>query len=211
MKALVILAIVAPMMWLSALPASAQAPPSVSGTVQQYLLTPHGEVDGLLLSDGTAVKFPKHLGASLTFIVKPGDPVAVIGFAGPVTPQGRGMKALTVTNTTTKQVVVDQPPASRPLRPELRGLTRAALNVSGTVTRFIVNPKGDVDGLILSGGEQVKFKPHRGAGLVGMLGQQSGAVVQVTGLGTRNAFGTVVAADSVMVGGQAVRLAGKRK
>ena len=37
-------------------PTWAQTTPSVTGTVQQYLLNPHGEMDGLLLSDGTVVK-----------------------------------------------------------------------------------------------------------------------------------------------------------
>ena len=39
-------------------PLTPPAPPSVAGRVQQYLLTPHGEVDGLLLADSTVVKFP---------------------------------------------------------------------------------------------------------------------------------------------------------
>ena len=83
--------------WTQALPAPSapvQPTPSVSGTVQQYLLTPHGEVEGLLLSDGTVVKFPPHLGAALASNVKPGDTVTALGFFGPVTPQGRAVKAL---------------------------------------------------------------------------------------------------------------------
>jgi hypothetical protein len=35
-----------------------QPTPTVSGSVQRYLLTPHGEVEGLLLTDGTVVRFP---------------------------------------------------------------------------------------------------------------------------------------------------------
>jgi Histidine kinase-, DNA gyrase B-, and HSP90-like ATPase len=42
-----------------------QPTPTVLGTVQQYLLTPHGEVEGLLLADGTVVRFPpRHLSTS---------------------------------------------------------------------------------------------------------------------------------------------------
>ena len=53
-----------------------------------------------------------------------------------------------------------------PLPPHLRSLTSTALTVSGTVARFLVNPHGDIDGLILSGGEQINFKAHQGALIV---------------------------------------------
>src|SRR5437867_7153735 len=177
---------------ITAHPSLAQTTPSVAGVVQQYLLSPHGEVEGLLLADGTVVKFPKHLGVALASSVRPTDQVTVVGFLGTATPQGRAVKALTITNTRTGQALMDQPPATRPLPPEFRGLTRTALTVNGTVARFLVNPNGEVDGLILSGGEQVKFRPRQGALAFMMLSQQPGVPVMAFGYGTRNAFGTVV-------------------
>ena len=183
-----------------------QPTPSASGTVQQYLLTPHGEVEGLLLTDGTMVRFPPHLSAALASTVKPGDAVTVAGFVVAATAQERAVKALTITNTATGQTVTDQPPAGRPLPPELRGLTRTPLTVSGTVAHLNVNDHGDVDGLILSTGEQVKVRPHNGATVAMLLGQQPGATVQASGYGTRNAFGTVVDADTLTVGSQTIAL-----
>jgi hypothetical protein len=147
----------------------AQQAPSVTGTFQQYLLTPHGEVEGVLLQDGTVVRFPPHMGITLAGIAKPGDEVAVVGFLGPTISYGRAIKALTLTNKKTGQSVVDQPPSTPPMPPDMRGLTRKPLGVRGTVARLLVNDKGDVDGLILSGGEQVKFPPHNGAVLAMML------------------------------------------
>lgn len=35
--------------------------PATNGTVRQYTLTPRGDVDGLILTDGTEVKVPPHL------------------------------------------------------------------------------------------------------------------------------------------------------
>src|SRR5262249_29128996 len=35
--------------------------PETKGTVKQYTLTPRGDVDGLILNDGTEVKLPPHL------------------------------------------------------------------------------------------------------------------------------------------------------
>jgi hypothetical protein len=183
-----------------------QATPAVSGAVQQYLLTPHGEVEGLLLADGTIVRFPPHLSVALASTVKPGEAVTVAGFLVSTTAQGQAVKALTITNTATGQTVVDQPPASRPLPPELRGLPLTPLTVRGTVARLLVNDHGDVDGLILSSGEEVKFRPPNGATVVILLGQQPGAIVQASGYGTRNAFGTVVDADSITVGSQIITL-----
>jgi hypothetical protein len=46
--------------------------PQTKGIVKQYALTPHGDVDGLILTDGTEVKLPPHLTRQLVFAVKPG-------------------------------------------------------------------------------------------------------------------------------------------
>lgn len=184
-------------------PTWAQTTPSVTGTVQQYLLNPHGEVDGLLLSDGTIVRFPPHLGIALATSVKAGDTITAVGFLGPNTSQGRAMKALSITNTKTSQTLVDEPPTTPPMPPHLRGLTSTALTVSGTVARFLVNPHGDIDRLILSGGEEITFKPHQGTLIVLALARTRGPIT-IAGFGTKNAFGTVVEGDSITADGQTV-------
>ncbi|MGA8655986.1 MAG: hypothetical protein WB586_07525 [Chthoniobacterales bacterium] len=43
------------------------------GTVLQCLLNPRGEVDGLLLEDGTFIKFPPYWGTELAQVAKPND------------------------------------------------------------------------------------------------------------------------------------------
>ena len=181
--------------------------PSVNGTVQQYLLNPHGEPDGLLLSDGTVIKFPPHLGVALASHVKPGDPVEVIGFLGVQAPQGRAVKALSIRNTTTGQTLLDQPPTS--LKPLKHDEANEAFTVSGTVTHLLVNQHGDTDGLILSGSEQVKFRPHQAPMVQAML-TDAHAVLTVSGVGIRNAFGTVIRAKSLRVDGKTLELDDKR-
>lgn len=188
----------------------AKQAPSLHGTVQQYLLTPHGEVNGVLLEDGTVVKFPPHLGASLAEIARPGDAVAVVGIVGPATPYGRAIKAFTITNTKTGQSLVDRPPSTKPLPPDRRGLIRQPLSVRGSAARLLVNHKGDVDGLILSSGEQVRFSPHNGAIVAEMLDQEP-KTVMATGYGARNDYGTVVEAQSINIAGQTVPLSGPRR
>ena len=171
-----------------------------------YLLNPDADVDGLLLSDGTVVKFPPHLGAALTAAVAPGARVSVVGFPGASTPWGHAVHALSVTNTATGETVVDQPPAGPGIPPFARAATRTPLTVSGTVSRVLVNPPGDVDGLVLTSGEEVRFPPHLGQTVVRALGGQTGAAITASGYGARSAFGTAVEADSMVIGNQTLSL-----
>ncbi|MDQ6734514.1 MAG: hypothetical protein M3Z35_10475 [Nitrospirota bacterium] len=181
----------------------AEGLPSVTGTVQQYLLSPHGEPDGLLLSDGTAIKFPPHLGVALASHVKPGDSVEVIGFLGVQVPQGRAVKALSIKNTKTGQTLLDQPPTTP--KPPKHDEANEALTVSGTVTRVLVNQHGDADGLILSGGEQVKFRPHQSQRVQDFI-KDSRAAVTASGVGTKNVFGTVIRAKTIRLDGTILQL-----
>ncbi len=69
-----------------------------------------------------------------------------------------------------------------------------------------MNPPGDVDGLVLTTGEEVRFRPHLGQTVVAALGGRAGAVITASGYGTRNALGTAVEAYSMMVGNQTIPL-----
>src|SRR5882724_10485509 len=53
--------------------------PETRGTVRQYTLTPRGDVDGLILTDGTEVKLPPHLTGQIVFAIRPGDAVSIRG------------------------------------------------------------------------------------------------------------------------------------
>jgi len=181
----------------------AEGLPSVTGTVQQYLLSPRGEPDGLLLSDGTAIKFPPHLGVALASHVKPGDLVEVIGFLGVQAPYGRAVKALSIKNTKTGQTLLDQPPTHP--KPPKHDEAHEALTVSGTVTHVLVNQHGDADGFILSGGEQVKFRPHQGQRVHDLI-KDPRAPLTVSGFGTKNAFGTVIRAKTIQLDGSTLEL-----
>jgi hypothetical protein len=186
--------------------ATAPAGPSTTGTVKQYLLTPVGDVEGLELQDGTDVRFPPYMGIALAAIVKPGDRVDVSGFVTAPVAYDRAVKALTITNIATHQSVVDQPPAAPPPPPWLRGASMREMTLSGTLEHYILNDRGDIDGLILNNGYEVKFAPPVGMALA----QQPSATIQASGYGTTNGFGTVVDAmtGSLIVGSQSIALAG---
>jgi len=192
-----------------AAPALAPPSPSITGTVKQYLLTPVGDVEGVELQDGTDVRFAPHLGAELATIVKPGDRVSVMGFVAPPTACGRAIKALTITNVVTSQSVVDQPPTAPPPPPWLRCANMREMRLSGTLEHCILNDRGDIDGLILNNGDEVKFPPHVGTAVAMALGRQPSATIQARGYGTVNGFGTVLDAmtGSLSVGGQPIPIA----
>ena len=53
--------------------------PETRGTVERFTLTPIGELDGVILADGTEVHLPPHLTAQLASAVRVGDTVTVQG------------------------------------------------------------------------------------------------------------------------------------
>lgn len=89
-------------------------------------------------------------------------------------------------------------------------LTTAALSpeifkAAGTINTHLVNGHGDVDGLILSSGEQVRFSPRVGHLVVT---SEQGATTQlsVEGNGVRNQRGTVIRPTQITVGNQTITL-----
>ncbi|MFC0406796.1 hypothetical protein [Roseomonas elaeocarpi] len=85
--------------------------PATKGRVAQYSLTPRGDVDGLILEDGTEVHLPPHLGTQLVFAVKPGDAVTVRGLRARSVPM---VQAMQVTNDASNVSVTDMGPPGGP-------------------------------------------------------------------------------------------------
>src|SRR5438128_2566594 len=82
--------------------------PALQGKVAQYSLTPRGDVDGLILDDGTEIRLPPHLGAQLVYAIKPGDRVTVHGLKARAIPM---VQAISVTNDATGAAVTDNGPS----------------------------------------------------------------------------------------------------
>lgn len=64
-----------------------EEPMTAQGKVAEYASNPHGDVDGLILKDGTVVKFPPHQSSELQELVQVGDEVKIEGRRH-VTPHG---------------------------------------------------------------------------------------------------------------------------
>lgn len=182
-------------------PKAAPASSQFGGIVEQYLLNPEGVVDGLLLRNGLEVKFPPHMANRLTVVVKPGDRVEVTGVPGIPSEFGQEIRAFSITNTSTEKTVSDQPPAEPP-QPPLAN--RENLSVEGKAQQWLVGGRGEINGILLSSGAQVKFPPHVGYQLSNLA--RKGATIQAQGFGSRSPYGQVLEATSLTVDGQTIPL-----
>jgi hypothetical protein len=169
------------------------AAPIATGVVRRLVINPHGEVDGLLLEDGTLAKYPPHMTTELTAAVKPGDTVSVRGFRE----YSGVIKALVVTNEASKRAVIEHPPVpgARKMPKHLRFAMLNRLQVSGKVERALYGKKGEINGVMLDDGTVVRFPPHAAYQFGGPL--QPGQTIAVEGLGTQNEYGRALEATAV--------------
>jgi hypothetical protein len=104
-----------------------------------------------------------------------------------------GLVALAATVAAARSHAQAAPPSPPPVPPRPpRPLLEDARAVRGRLRGFLVNPNGDVDGLLLESGEQVLVDPRTGNGLAARL--RPGAEVEATG-GRHAALPIVVATD----------------
>src|SRR5437899_10653744 len=110
----------------------------IAGAVSMYLLNPRGEVDGLLLANGTQVKFPPHMSADLTDLVKPNERVTAQGVreVAPV------FTAFTITNSSGQSLN-----EARPMQPtpplDLQGMNLKPMQVDGKIRIVLYAPRSE--------------------------------------------------------------------
>jgi hypothetical protein len=157
----------------------------IYGTVLSYLLNPRGEVDGLLLEDGTFIKFPPHLGRELTQVAQPNDEVTVIGpLEGP-----KLLKGYVIANLQTETALREIKPTP-PERASFSGPLKP-LRAEGRIKYAKRNPHGEIDGAILEDGTILLFPPHAGETFAEQL--KGGQPLHALGFGTSNQYGTSIA------------------
>jgi len=175
---------------------------TLTGEVQQYLFNPEGNMDGLLLKNGLQVKFPPYMGDSVMATVSPGTQVSILGNPGFPTRFGQEVRATSITNSQTGQILVEQDAAIPPQPPSVSSYN--TLSVEGTAQHWLVGHRGQINGVILSNGAIVKFPPHVGDQLISIA--NVGDKVQAKGFGTRNHSGQTIQATTLSVNGQSVPL-----
>jgi hypothetical protein len=198
------------------LPVGAQTPPppipeptmtqpddanrTFSGEVENYLLSPLGYVQGLILNNGLQVNFPPHLGMSVAKTVKVGDRITITGHAGNRYPLGQMVMADSITNSQTGRTIEHEPPESPPMR--LSNSNYNNISVQGRAKTWIIGQEGEIHGVILSDGTQVWVPASIGSKISNLAKQD--VTVQAEGTGIRNNYGQALEAYSLTVEGQTI-------
>jgi hypothetical protein len=162
--------------------------PAIQGKVAEYSLTPRGDVDGLILEDGTEVHLPPHLGTQLVYAVRPGDDVTIRGLRARAIPM---VQATSVKNDATGTTVTDSGPGGPP---GPRG-AQQALTATGRIKAQLHGPQGEVNGALLEDGTIIRLPPPEAQRLAAVLAP--GATVTVEGGGFSGTLGRVIEARSI--------------
>ena len=166
--------------------------PATNGTVRQYTLTPRGDVDGLILTDGTEVKVPPHLTGQIVYSIHPGDAVMIRGLRARALPL---VQAESITNTANGRTVVDNgPPGPAGAGPETTLSSRVLATLHGA--------RGEVNGALLDNGVVLRLPPPEADRMQALL--QPGQIIAVRGARLDTALGSVI--DVRAIGYSADRL-----
>jgi hypothetical protein len=165
-------------------------------------MNPGGQADGLLLSDGKQLRFPPHLSSALLQTARPGDRIQATVEPGLQSQYGQEFRTISLTNSKTGQVVIDQPLAAPPPPP----VPGQQLTVSGKVVNWLVGHAGEVHGMLLSDGSEVHFPPPLQETMVAQI--RRGDQVSVQGYGTRSNIGTCLDATGTTVNGKSLAVYG---
>lgn len=162
--------------------------PIVSGTVERFLCNPHGELDGLILRDGTEVHFPPHLSEAVRAALQPGAAVKVQGLR----PRSASMlAAVQLTASESQRVIVDEGPDDGLRRKQ----PRRDLEVHGRVVRALHGAKGEVRGALLEDGSIVRLGKHARPEIRALL--VAGGELAARGEGVSTDFGTCLEAKLI--------------
>ncbi len=166
--------------------------PEVAGTVERFVLNPHGEVDGFVMKDRQQTEIlvhtPPHLEAELTGHVKPNDQVTVRG----VRPRGVPLLAAIALTTANGHQIIDRGPDHDRRPPHVE---RKRMDAKGTVRLSLFGPKGELRGALLRDGTVVRLGPKEAEALRERL--ETGATLAVRGEGVETRYGRVIQAKEI--------------
>jgi hypothetical protein len=189
--------------------------PVFKGKVQLFTLTPRGDIDGMILTDGTEVKTPPHLSSEIAYAVKLGDAVTIHGLKAAALPL---IQATSVTGDASGVTVVDNGPPGGPSGPpgprrgpdgppppppggpdpgpgpdadRAPGVPMPGLSEAGGAVKMTLHgPRGDVDGALLDDGTVLRLPPPEAARFADLL--QPGQTVVVAGIGRTSPLGKML-------------------
>lgn len=166
--------------------------PAEQGQVQQFTLTPRGDIDGLILTDGTEVKTPPHLSTEIAYSIKPGDTVTIHGLHAVALPL---VQAVSISDEATGRTVVDDGPPPPRGGPALSAEPGLASELQGRVRMALHGPRGEVNGALLADGTVLRLPPPQAERFATLL--QPGQTVVAQGSEYANALGKIFEASQL--------------
>jgi hypothetical protein len=166
----------------------------ITGIVKEFVLTPAGDIEGIVLANGIEVHVPPHLTTEVAAAVRPGEAVAVRGWSV-------GINDFIVATALTGQrgqSVVDQGPPPRGMRvPPPREPTPGSeeATVQGRIQQVLHGPRGDINGAMLDSGTTVKVPPHAWPQVAALL--QPRQTITAQGWILSNAYGRVIDVQAI--------------
>jgi hypothetical protein len=162
--------------------------PVTSGTVAHYLPTPAGDVDGLILTDGTEILCARALGLAVAGLVKPGERISVSGL------RGRGLPivwAFAIEGSRGRRVEDATAGAARLSTPT----SGPDMVVDGTVRAPLYSLHGQLIGAVMQDYSTVTLTAAEAARLAAWL--QPGRPLFAVGNGSTGALGTAIDAREI--------------
>ena len=156
--------------------------PEVAGTIERFVLNPHGEVDGFVMKDKQAailVHTPPHMEGELTRHLTRGDKVRVRG----VRPRGAELLAAVAVTTADGREIVDEGPDHDRKHPKVR---HEAMSVQDRVEMSLFGPKGELRGALLSDGTVLRIGPKEAEQFAALLAPGAKLAARGDGLTTKH-------------------------
>lgn len=174
--------------------------PEVKGTIERFVLNPHGEIDGFVMNSETAasvlVHTPPHMETELTRHVKAGDVISVRG----VRPRKADLIAAVAVITTNGASIMDEGPDHDREHPKLE---KKKMSAEGTVRLSLFGPKGELRGALLADGTVIRIGPKEAEQITRLL--EPNAKIAVRGDGIETRHGRVVHAKEIGTGSDDLR------
>lgn len=165
--------------------------PIAKGTVSRMLPSADGNMEGLLLSDGTQIRFPPHMAQELASTVKPGSAVSIEGYRE----AGGAVRARVITDQSSGRSVTEHAPPPSTAPPTLHSTGLGPLSAEGRIQQLVRDPAGDVNGVVLEDGSVVRFPPNVRRQFPGVL--QPGVSISASGYGTQTRWGRALDAATL--------------
>jgi hypothetical protein len=178
--------------------------PVTRGALDRFLLNGHGDIDGLLLDDGTEVHTPPHLSAAIAKVLKPGLVVEVRGVAL----RDADLLIAVAIDPPKGKRILDQGPGGQHEKHHAKD-DGSRWSYEGDIARLLHGPKGNVHGFLLEDGVTVRIPPHAAEVLAERL--IVGQFIGVEGRWLETPHGVVIQADAVGADADSVEPLPKKK